>query len=351
MSTRGNFFEDFTVGEILRHPYSRTLTEGDRSLYIAIYGDWNPLTSSLTFAQSLGLPAAPLPDLLVFHTIFGQTVQEISLNAVANLGYAGCVFHRLVYPGETLSTETEILGKKESSSLKHGVVYVRTVGKNERGEMILSFTRWVMVHKRTKDASKERIIPQLPPLAPIEKSEVPRLLSSAPSKPQAEVLSGRFFEEFQEGEVIHHLDGVTIEEAEHMLATKLYQNRARVHFNALAMGKTPFGKRLVYGGHVISLARALSLNGLEKSLTILGINSGTHANPTFAGDTLYASSRVLEKRELEGGGALRVQLVAVKNQDPSKEPLPLKIEKEGKEKYHEKVVLDLDYWLYLPKKS
>ncbi len=95
------------------------------------------------------------------------------------------------------------------------------------------------------------------------------------------------------GERIDHADGVTLEEAEHMLATRLWQNTARVHFSTMAR---PEG-RLIYGGHIISLARALSFNGLANAQVIAAINAGTHAAPAAAGDTVHAWSEVLDKAE------------------------------------------------------
>jgi 2-methylfumaryl-CoA hydratase len=146
---------------------------------------------------------------------------------------------------------------------------------------------------------------------------------------------------------------MTIEESEHAIATRLYQNTAKVHFDAHAAKSTRFGKRLIYGGHVISLARALSFNGLENALAILAFNAGAHANPTFAGDTLYAYSEVLERAELPQRtdlGALRLRLVAVKNANPEQEEIPLRVTAEGKESYHPSVVLDLDLWLLMPRR-
>jgi 2-methylfumaryl-CoA hydratase len=160
-----------------------------------------------------------------------------------------------------------------------------------------------------------------------------------------------FFDDYEKGERIDHVDGMSIEESEHALATRLYQNTAKVHFDGLAMKSSRFGKRLMYGGHVISVARAASFNGMENALGILAWNGGTHANPTFAGDTVYAYSEVLDKAELRKDlGALRVRLVAVKNVDPTKENVPLKVEKDGSSSYHPNVVLDLDYWLSMPKR-
>ena len=111
------------------------------------------------------------------------------------------------------------------------------------------------------------------------------------------------------GEKIDHLDGMTVEEAEHQLATRLYQNTARVHFNQLAESGGRFGRRLIYGGHVMALARALSFNGLANACHIAGINGGRHAAPLFAGGTVFAWSEIIDKADLperSDVGALRI---------------------------------------------
>ena len=124
------------------------------------------------------------------------------------------------------------------------------------------------------------------------------------------------YDSYAVGERIDHVDGMTIDEAEHRLATRLYQNPARVHFDAHLAREGRFGRCLVYGGHVLSIARALSFNGLANVLHVGAINAGTHANPVFAGDTIYAWSEVLGKAELPNHpdlGALRLRLVATKD--------------------------------------
>src|SRR5258708_38409209 len=93
---------------------------------------------------------------------------------------------------------------------------------------------------------------------------------------------------------------MTVEEAEHQLATRLYQNTARVHFNLFTEGQGRFGRRLIYGGHVISVARALSFNGLANAFHVAGINGGRHVAPLFAGDTLFSRSAVIARLELPG---------------------------------------------------
>jgi 2-methylfumaryl-CoA hydratase len=148
------------------------------------------------------------------------------------------------------------------------------------------------------------------------------------------------------GERVDHVDGVTIEEAEHAMATRLYQNTAKVHFNQHSEKAGRFGRRLIYGGHVISLARALSFNGLANAFRIAALNGGRHVAPCFAGDTVYAWSEVLEKAELSGRGdvgALRLRTIAAKDHPCADFP-----DKVG-ESYHPAVILDLDYWVLMPR--
>ncbi|WP_204265354.1 MaoC/PaaZ C-terminal domain-containing protein, partial [Enterobacter hormaechei] len=84
--------------------------------------------SSDAFARAIGYPGKPLDDLLVFHVVFGKTVPDVSLNALANLGYAEGRFLKPVKAGQTLSTVSEVIGLKESSNRQTGVVYVRSTG-------------------------------------------------------------------------------------------------------------------------------------------------------------------------------------------------------------------------------
>lgn len=346
----GNFFEDFTVGQVIEHATPRTVTEGDRALYGAIYPTRFALPSSAAFASAVGLAAHPVEELVAFHIAFGKTVPDISLNAVANLGYAECRFHQPVVPGDTLRTRSEVIGLKQNSNGKSGVVYVRSTATNQRGEVALEWARWVMVHKRVPagsatEAAPETVLPDLAPVVPAADLVVPRGLDFT-SYDFAAAGEPHRFGDYAVGERIDHVDGVTLTDAEHMMATRLWQNTAKVHFNTEAR---PDGKRLVYGGHVISLARALSFNGLANAQLIAAINAGSHVAPAFAGDTVYAWSEVLDRAELDapGVGALRLRLVATKGRDESMTLRQTGGENDGK--YATGVLLDLDYWALVPR--
>jgi len=344
----GNFFEDFRLGQTITHATPRTLGEGERALYAALYGSRFAPQSSEPFARSLGYRGAPLDDLLVFHTVFGKTVPDISLNAVANLGYAEGRFLKPVLAGATLRAESEIIGLKENSNRQTGVVYVRTRGFDQEGECVLSYVRWVMVRKRDAEASiAEELVPELGPAVAADALCAPAGTDFRKADFSA-AGSAHLWNDYEVGEKIDHVDGITVEDAEHMLATRLYQNTARVHFNQHAESGGRFGKRLVYGGHVISLTRALSFNGLANAWVIAGINGGRHANPVFAGDTIFAWSEVLDRSALPGRddcAALRLRLVATKNLPCQAYP-----DRDPSGRYPENIVLDFDYWAILPRR-
>jgi 2-methylfumaryl-CoA hydratase len=335
----GRFFEDYRIGEVIEHAVPRTVSGGERALYHALYPARGAVYSSDEFARSVGLAGSPLDDLIAFHTVFGKTVPDISLNAVANLGYAEGRWLKPVWPGDTLRSESEVIGLKETSSGATGVVWVRTKGLNQHGDVVLEYVRWVMVRKRRREVQVPVSVPELAAsVAPgalvvpegLDFSRYDFALAGEPHR----------WGDYAVGEVIDHVDAVTVEEAEHMLATRLWQNTSKVHFD---VSQREDGRRLIYGGHVISLARALSFNGLANAQMMVALNAGAHANPCFAGDTVRAWSEVLDRAETQVAsvGALRLRLVATKGKAG---------ELRGADgKYLPEVLLDLDYWALVPR--
>ena len=212
---------------------------------------------------------------------------------------------------------------------------------------MLEYVRWVMVRKRDEAApAPGDHVPRLP--TTVE----PKLLGDAcppiDGKAYDDALAGSpyRFGDYRAGDKIDHVDGITVEEAEHMTATRLYQNTARIHFDGFSAAQGRFGKRLIYGGHIISLARALSFNGLANAFHIAAVNGGRHVAPLFAGGTVFAWSEVLAASELPGRddvGALRLRTVATRDRPCADFPY-----KDGEE-YDPAVLLDLDYWVLMPR--
>lgn len=336
----GRFFEDYRLGQTIVHAVPRTVTSGERALYHALYPARHALYSSDVFARGCGLPASPLDDLAAFHVVFGKTVPDISLNAVANLGYAEGLWRQPVYPGDTLRSESEVIGLKQNSNGKSGVVWVRSKGFNQEGAVVIDYVRLVMVRKRDADApAPETVVPELKSALSPDDLVVPQTLHfdgyDFALAGERHVLS-----DYERGEIIDHVDRITVEEAEHMMVTRLWQNTSRVHFDATAWAD---GRRMIYGGHVMSMARALSFNGLANAQMIAGLNAGTHTNPCFSGDTIQAWSEVLDivPGLRPGVGAIRLRLVATTGPEPG-------ALKGTDGKYLPGILLDMDYWALMP---
>jgi len=340
-TNRGWFFEDYLIGQVFNHAVPRTITSGERAIYQAAYPARHALYSSNLFAEDCGLPGSPITELAAFHIIFGKTVPDISLNAVANLGYAEGLFLKPVFVGDTLRSVSEIIGLKENSNGKTGVVWVRTSGFNQHDEKVIQYVRWVMVRKRDNNSIKpETIVPSLKSHLDVEDLIIPKGLNFENYNFE---LSGENYclNDYSVGEKINHVDGVTIEDAEHMMATRIWQNTAKVHFDVTQRSDQ---SRLVYGGHIISLARSLSFNGLANAQLIAAINSGSHVNPCKAGDTVTAWSEILDISQTTSPiiGAIRLRLVALKNDVDEFDLHDLNGQ------YKSNVLLDLDYWAFIP---
>ena len=251
-----------------------------------------------------------------------------------------------MFAGDTISARSEVIGLKENSNGKTGVVYVRSIATNQHDEMIVDYKRWGRAHKRDALAlAPDATVPDFKKALAPDDMHIPDGLRF---DDYDAVLAGStdLWGAYEVGEKIDHVDGLSVEEAEHMMATRLYQNTAKVHFNQFTEGQGRFGRRLMYGGHVISLARALTFNGLGNAFLIAAINGGRHVAPCFGGDTVFAWSEVLECVELDGRsdlGGLRLRTIATKDLPCASFPGP------ADKGYDEGVVLDLDYWVLMPK--
>ena len=339
---KSRYFEDYVVGEEIEHSVPRTITEGDVALYLATTGSRFAVNYSKEFSKKIGYDKTPVDDILLFHMVFGRTVPDLSLNAIANLGYAGVKFIKPVYIGDTVSAKSKIVGVKQNSNGKTGTVYVESIGRNQDGEIVLTYYRWLMMRKKKEGIidSFENKVPNLPQFVSHKEFYVPKNLRLDEWSTKV-TGSNFFFDDYEVDEEINHLDGQTIEEAEHQIATRLYQNNARVHFNQHIEKDGRFGKRIIYGGYIISLARAISCNGLANAFKVAAIHSGRHSAPSFSGDTIYAWSKILEKNKINSQiGSLTLRTIASKNLSEVNFP--------SSEKLSDNIVLDLNYSVFIP---
>ena len=146
---RGHFFEDFAVGHLFKHPWGRTITDGDNSFCSSVTMNANPIYFNREYAQSLGYKGVVVNHMLVMNVVFGLSVEDLSERAIAHLGYEKMKFIETVYPCDTITSESLVLEKRDTSRPDRGVVKFRTTGYNQRTEKVLEYERPVLVRKRT----------------------------------------------------------------------------------------------------------------------------------------------------------------------------------------------------------
>src|SRR5256885_13424043 len=152
----GNFFEDFRVGQMFRHKRGKTITAGLFNSFTEFTMTTNPLSKNARYARAFGFRDLVVPPGLVMNVAFSQTVEDISENARANLEYIGMRFGAPVIIGDTIEVETTVLGVKPSSKdPDRGVVHVRSTGRNQDGDVVITFERKVQVWKNDPVAKVE----------------------------------------------------------------------------------------------------------------------------------------------------------------------------------------------------
>jgi itaconyl-CoA hydratase len=152
---RGHYYEDFEVGHVFKHHWGRTINEGDNSLFTSVTMNFNPAYFNREYAATLGYSNVVVNHMLVLNVVFGLSVEDLSERAIAHLGYEKVKFSGTVYPGDTLTSQSEVLSKREASRPDRGVVKFRTTGFNQRGEKVLEYERPVLIRKRNPGAAKE----------------------------------------------------------------------------------------------------------------------------------------------------------------------------------------------------
>ena len=299
---RGNFLEDFRVGQLFRHKVGKTVTEGLFNAFTEFGMTTNPLCKNLRYAQRYGFRGLIAPPGLVMNIVFSQSVEDISENARANLEYRDMHFGAPVYIGDTIEVETTIVGVQPSSrEPDRGVVHVQTTGRNQHGEVVLAFQRKVQVWKDNADAKVETAsLPEIPTV-PCELV----LPAYEATRQYAELAhltnSDTYFEDFGAGDTIEHSRGRTVTTA-HMELTAMLDNTSQVHSNQYLIDQNPRkyigGQLIVYGGIPFNLCLGLSCPDVgDNTLGDVCYLTGRHTGPVFVGDTVFAATEVTGKRD------------------------------------------------------
>jgi len=146
---KANRFEKFEVGQVYKHHWGRTITEGDNTLFSTLTMNYNPLYFNKEYAKEMGYEGTVVNPLLVMNTLLGLSVEDLSEGGGPFLSINNCRFHKTFYPGDTLSAESVVVDKRETKSRpEHGIVHWKTVGKNQRGEVVVEYERMNLIKKR-----------------------------------------------------------------------------------------------------------------------------------------------------------------------------------------------------------
>jgi 2-methylfumaryl-CoA hydratase len=300
----GHFLEDFQPGDVYRHKGGKTVTEGLFAIFTDFSMTANPLSKNARYASAYGFEGMVCPPGLVMVTVFSQSVEDVSENARANLEYVDMRFGVPVYIGDTLEAETLVLGVKASTRTPDlGVVHVQTTGRNQHGEVVLTFQRKVQVWKKSPTAcvAEGEVAPRDIPVS----LELPRYDRARDYRALAHLSSpDTYVEDFHTGDVLEHTRARVVT-TDHVMLTGILDNTSQVHCNQWMVSEAPDkfvgGQLIVFGGIPFSLCLGISSADVaDNALADVRYATGRHTAPIFAGDTVFASTEIRGVRELPG---------------------------------------------------
>jgi 2-methylfumaryl-CoA hydratase len=319
----GNFLEDFRPGDLYRHKGGKTLTEGLFTTFTEFAMTANPLAKNARYARAYGFEGLVAPPGLVMLVAFSQTVEDVSENARANLEYIDMRFGAPVYVGDTIEVETKVLGVRPSTSRPNlGIVHVQSTARKNVGAkdeaVVLVWQRKVQVYK--DDPKAELHAGEVEPDAVECDLWLPEYDPAADYKALAHLSSpDSYFEDLEPGTRIEHSRGRTMT-PEHIHLTAILDNTSQVHCNQHMIDLNPEqyvgGQLIIFGGIPFVLCLGLSCPDVaDNALGDLAYKTGKHTAPLFAGDTVFAATEILGKRDLPGRpdlGVLETRLFGFK---------------------------------------
>lgn len=139
---KGYNYEDFEVGKVFAHHWGRTLCQAENALFSTLTLHFNPTYTNREYAKAMGHKDTPINPLLIFNTVFGLSVQDLSETSTAFLGVEELVYHTSVYPGDTITTSSTVIARRPTSSNPRvGIATWHTKGYNQHEELVCEFKR------------------------------------------------------------------------------------------------------------------------------------------------------------------------------------------------------------------
>ncbi len=316
----GRMLDDFAKGETYVHPWDVTIDDGMIAQFAGSFLDATPTFASDEAARAVGFRQRPVSPLILLNLGLSFSVHDVSEQAIAHLAYIDVRFPEPAYAGDTVTASSKVLDVKLASSGDRGVVHVRTLLQTQAGVVVCAFERKALVRAGRLQGR---------PAGPASSIQQPDfgVLPNLPANLREGRLGARrpggfagFFEDFQPGDIYAHGFGRTVGESEHMQLTMLVRNSHPLHFDANYCRENSFTKsRVVYGGLVLSWVLSLTSRDLTgNAVWDMGLDQGAHPNPTHAGDTLFAATRIESRTDLgPDAGAVTLRVVGVKNVHPA----------------------------------
>lgn len=314
----GRYLDEFVPGQVFVHPRGYTFQRGPILDFSRAFMQCNPLYLNLEYARAHGFQECPASPQMVFNVVLSLGVHNDSEKAIANLGYYNVQFLRPVYPEDTIRSYTKVIDRKTRGEDKPGIVLIRTLGVNQRNQVVLQYERKIMVDYRG-DRLPTTPAPNTPVDFPWVDNPVVELPLSGGQYPVQLTGPNTYFEDFSLGDIIVHANGRTITD-EHMPWTYLVGNTHPLHFDRVystGLSGKMSGEPIVYGGLVFAWLEGLASRDVsENALWELGFTEGYHTQPSVSGDTVAAISRVVATESVpnnDTAGIVTFQFIGVKN--------------------------------------
>lgn len=320
----GRYLEEYVPGQLFIHPRGFSFTQSNIDFFSRTYMQCNPLYLDLEYARAHGFEKLPASPQMVFNVVLSLGVQNDSEKVIANLGYYNAQFLAPVYPGDTLRAMTMVVDRKERGPDKPGIVTIRTLGMNQRDEVVLQYERKLMVAYRGDRLPTVPVSEGKLPNFPWQENARVSLPESLPTAlrhvPQSVTGWNTYAEDFKPGDIIVHNNGRTISE-EHFALTYQVGNTHPLHYDKVfsqSLSGPMSGNPVVYGGLVYAWLEGLASRDLsENAIWELGFTEGYHTQPAFAGDTVFGLSRILHTEDAPGelqpsASVITVQFIGVK---------------------------------------
>lgn len=323
----GPYFEDFANGDTFSAP-SVTLTDGYAAMYQALMADRMRLPLDHHLSTRVTGNDAPLAHPhLVINVVNGQTTYA-SQHVKGNLFYRGLILQRAAFIGDTLSTTTRVVGLRQNKikpgRANTGMVALEMSTRNQHDDIVMRYWRCPMIPCRHPDA----VTGNEDDLSAIGNEVSEDEISAALPKnwdltPLASDVIGLKARHYQLGDEVEIVPCDTITCAPELV--RLTLNIAYAHVDATM---SYLGKRLVYGGHTISLVLAQLTRALPSMITVVAWAGCDHTAPVIEEDLIRTKFKVLNVREPAAGGELldlHVEASAARPAEDSKEYVEAKV--------------------------